>query len=105
VKMWQLRRKYAQAVDASEGQISEDAAAMREIRTSCGRKQRLNEWRCGSYEGNTHRLWTGAKARSVKMWQLRGKYALSMDGSEGWMSGDAAAAAAAREIRTHCGRE
>src|ERR1700678_370171 len=100
--MRQLQRKYALPVDASEGWMSEDEAAMREIRTTCERERRLDEWRCSSYQGNTHKLWTGVKARSVKMRQLRGKCALSVDGSEGWMNGDAAAT---REIHTACGCE
>jgi hypothetical protein len=50
-------------MDASEARMSGDAAATKEIGTSCGREQRPDERRCGSYEGNTHKLWTGAKAR------------------------------------------
>jgi hypothetical protein len=54
VRMRQLRGKYARSVDASEGRMSGDAAATREIRTTCGRERRPDEWRCGSYKGNTH---------------------------------------------------
>ena len=79
--MQQLRGKYALSMDRSEGWMSGNAAATREIRTSCGRERRPDEWKCGSYEG---------------------KYAPPVDASEGQISEDAAAM---REIRTLYGGE